>query len=39
MVVDPIVQACFSIRLVARGRNLDEGKKLEAKFVLPLLEV
>ena len=37
-VVDPIVQACFSIRSMARGRNLDEGKETEAKFAFTLLE-
>ena len=38
MLVDPISQVCFSIRSMARGRNLDEGKETEAKFVFTLLE-
>jgi hypothetical protein len=38
-VVEAIAQICSTIRSVARGHILDVGKKVEAKFVLALLEL
>jgi hypothetical protein len=37
--VEPMAQVCSSMRSVARGHILDEGKKVEAKFVRALLDV